>query len=59
MEGRVGIRIMDPQDEDVPILIFVFLVLSIMGMSVVLYFLFIEFFELTPFGFVRHWLGLL
>ena len=59
MEGRVGIRIMDPQDEDVPVLIFVFLVLSIIGMTVVLYFLFIEFFELTPFGFIRHWLGLL
>ena len=59
MEGRVGIRIMDPQDEDTPVLIFVFLVLSIVGMIVVLYFLFIEFFELTPFGFIRHWLGLL
>ena len=59
MEGRVGVRIMDPQDEDVPMLIFVFLLLSIVGMTMVLYFLFIEFFELTPFGFVRHWLGLL
>ena len=59
MEGRAGIRIMDPQDEDAPVLIFVFLVLSIVGMIVVLYFLFIEFFELTPFGFIRHWLGLL
>jgi len=59
VEGRVGIRIMDPQDENVPIIIFVFLVLSIVGMTMVLYFLFIEFFELTPFGFIRHWLGLL
>jgi len=59
VEGRIGIRIMDPQDEDASIIIFVFLVLSIVGTTMVLYFLFIEFFELTPFGFIRHWLGLL
>lgn len=59
METRVGIRIMDPQEEDVPKWLFLFLVLSILAVSVVLYVLFIEFFEIAPAIFVKRILGLI
>ena len=58
MEARTGIRIMGPQEDDVPIVIFLFLALSIAAASVVLYFLFMEFFELEPAIFIRNLIGL-